>query len=201
MTTPVGVVNTPELIRLGLSQALQPSGYEIEEVDDPVAWAAEHPAAAMVLAVRDREDVDLVVDLSARHSIVVVAMVDSISADQLRLCLSAGARACVSPDWRREDLVLAIEAGLHGMAVIPSTVARSIAGDSVHDGEFDLTQFQIDWLRDLAAGVTVRDLARRSGFSEREMYRRLRATYRTMGCSTRTEALLKATRRGMLEAT
>jgi|GEM_PF-5551727 len=68
MSTPVAAVNTASLVTLGLSQALEPSGYEIEEVNDPLTWAERHPSAAMVIHIRRREDVDLVIDLTTQHS-------------------------------------------------------------------------------------------------------------------------------------
>jgi DNA-binding NarL/FixJ family response regulator len=199
MSTPVAAVNTASLVTLGLSQALEPSGYEIEEVNDPLTWAERHPSAAMVIHIRRREDVDLVIDLTTQHSMVIVAMLDSTSNEELRLCLSAGARACVSPDWGKDELVLAIKASLLGMAVIPSPLAQSMAcSNPTPASTQDLSAGQVGWLRDLAAGSTVQALARRTGFSEREMYRRLREVYRTMGCSSRTEALLRASGSGLL---
>jgi len=44
----------------------------------------------------------------------------------------------------------------------------------------------------------VTSLARSSGYSEREMYRLLSALYARLGVTTRTEALLRADRWGLL---
>jgi DNA-binding CsgD family transcriptional regulator len=58
---------------------------------------------------------------------------------------------------------------------------------------------EVTWLRSLAAGETVAELSLRLGYSERELYRRLRRLYSKMGASGRTDALLRAVRWGLLE--
>jgi DNA-binding NarL/FixJ family response regulator len=54
------------------------------------------------------------------------------------------------------------------------------------------------WLHHLAAGGTVAELADRLGYSERAMYRMLRALYREMGVRTRLEAVLRARESGLV---
>jgi DNA-binding NarL/FixJ family response regulator len=97
-------------------------------------------------------------------------------------------------------VVLALDAGLRGMTILPAGLARSLAsteGDRTRART--LTSSQQSWLRELASGTTVHDLASEVGFSEREMYRRLRVIYRAMGVRTRTEALILASASGLLE--
>jgi DNA-binding NarL/FixJ family response regulator len=201
MTTLVAAVNTPRLLTLGLSRELEQSGYSVEPVDDPRGWAGSHPAAAMFVAVRNQRDVDLLFDLiSDLPTIAVIALLDPMSAEQIHLCLGAGARGCVSMDWSSGDLALVLDVGLRGMAIMPAKVARSLAAtkkDRAYTRE--LTNTQRAWLRDLAAGTTVNALATQVGFSERVMYRRLSQVYRKMGCATRTEALIRASAAGMLD--
>ena len=101
----------------------------------------------MVIHIRRQEDVDLVIDLTTQHSMVIVAMLDSTSNEELRLCLSAGARACVSPDWGKDELVLAIKASPLGMAVIPSPLAQSMAcSNPTPASPQDLSVGQVGWL-------------------------------------------------------
>jgi DNA-binding CsgD family transcriptional regulator len=57
----------------------------------------------------------------------------------------------------------------------------------------------VDWLRLLAQGVNVQELARKVGYSERALYRLLHGLYGRMRVSNRTEAILQATRWGLLE--
>jgi DNA-binding NarL/FixJ family response regulator len=57
---------------------------------------------------------------------------------------------------------------------------------------------QLVWLRQLAAGTTVANLAQQVGYSERAMFRMLQALYRQMGTPNRIEAILLAQSRGWL---
>jgi DNA-binding NarL/FixJ family response regulator len=201
MTTPVAAVNTPRLLALGLSRELEGSGYSVEPVNDPHLWARSHPAAAVLVAVRNREDVDLLIDLTSDlPAIAVIALLDPMSLEWMLLCLGAGARGCVSADWKSGDLALVLDVGLRGMAIMPATVAHNLAATE-NNGAYArrLSKTQQAWLRDLATGTTVHALATQVGFSEREMYRRLSQMYRKMGCATRTEALIRASACGMLD--
>ena len=49
---------------------------------------------------------------------------------------------------------------------------------------------EIEWLQQLADGITVAQLADRTGYSERAMYRLLRGLYTELDVKTRTEALM-----------
>lgn len=201
MTTLVAAVNTPRLLTLGLSRELEGTGYSVESVDDPLRWARSHPATAMFVAVKNSQDVDLLIDLiSDLPGAAIVALLDPMSVEQIHLCLGAGARACVSTDWSSGDLKLVLDVGLRGLVTMPAAIARNLAAskiDRAYAGS--LTNTQWTWLRDLASGTTVHALAAQVGFSERVMYRRLNQVYRKMGCATRTEALIRASACGMLD--
>ncbi|MFI6503799.1 response regulator transcription factor [Nonomuraea typhae] len=60
------------------------------------------------------------------------------------------------------------------------------------------SQPELEWLRRLAAGARVADLAHRAGLSERTMFRRLHDLYQRMRVHDRTEALSLARERGWL---
>ena len=55
------------------------------------------------------------------------------------------------------------------------------------------------WLRQLAGGVPVRDIADSIGYSEREMFRMLHDLYMRIGVRDRTDAIIWATRHGLLD--
>lgn len=67
---------------------------------------------------------------------------------------------------------------------------------AVDQASGDLTLREIDWLQQLARGITVADLAERAGYSERMMFRLLRTLYAELHASHRTEALIRARDRG-----
>lgn len=201
MLTLVAAVNTPRLLALGLSRDLEEWGYSVEPVADPRAWARNHSITLLLVVVRSMDDVAFLAELTKDlPSAAVVALLDPMSMERLYLCLGAGARGCISADWSTEDMAMALEAGLRGMTIMPTSVAlRLAATETTRTSVRSLTSTQQDWLRDLASGTTVHALATQVGFSEREMYRRLRQVYRAIGCTTRTEALIRASACGMLD--
>lgn len=64
----------------------------------------------------------------------------------------------------------------------------------------DLAPDEIDWLRALAHGTRVADLARESGYSERAMYRELRKLWNRLGVANRAQGLARAGELGLLVA-
>lgn len=62
-----------------------------------------------------------------------------------------------------------------------------------------LADTKLDWLRDLAHGATVRDLADRNHWSHRAMHRVLAALYRRLGVDNRAQAVAWAGRHDLLD--
>jgi DNA-binding NarL/FixJ family response regulator len=173
-----------------------------EEPDDARAWAAGRGPRAVLLAVETAEDLGLVVDLRAeREDLVVVALVREPSPDAVCFALSVGACSAAGWDVTGEDVVALLDAGLHERSIIPTSVARSLARGRGEGGRLSvpISEAQVGWLRQLASGVTVATLAEQVGYSEREMYRLLAATYQLLGARNRSQALVKAAQWGALD--
>jgi DNA-binding NarL/FixJ family response regulator len=101
-----------------------------------------------------------------------------------------------------DDVLTAIRAAANGYTLMPIDIARDLTAQG--DATLPLPQLsdrELRWLRALADNGTVLSLARSSGYSEREMYRLLSALYERLGTSTRTSALLRADRLGLLRST
>jgi DNA-binding NarL/FixJ family response regulator len=62
-----------------------------------------------------------------------------------------------------------------------------------------VTEEEVGWLADLAAGETVARIAHETGYSERAMFRRLREVYERLGVTSRTEAIVAAERLGLFD--
>ncbi len=124
-----------------------------------------------------------------------VVLVGDPDPRRYRELLAGGATALPSgaPD---DDVVVAVAAAARSLTCVPAEAARSLAGAA--GDEPAVTAREVSWLRVLADGGTVAGLARTVGYSEREMYRLLRGLYARLGADTRTEALLRADRRGLL---
>jgi len=189
----VGVFNAPPVYALGLAGVLSRTGYCLEEIAEPNLWLRNHRGAAVLVAVHKVSDLDVVVELVAEApgSVVVTLGVAS---------LSAGATGSVALNAGAEEVVLILNAAMSDNIVIPAPVARSMARENGRKTQpMGITEDEISWLQAMASGETVAELSLRLGYSEREMYRRLRRLYSRIGATGRTDALLRAARWGLLD--
>ena len=79
-----------------------------------------------------------------------------------------------------------VELAEAGISAIPREMMTSAR---LAEGPGSITVVEWDWLDDLRLGMTVMDLAKKSGYSERSMHRRLHELYVRLGVSGRSEAL------------
>ena len=197
----VGVFNAPPVYALGLAGVLSRTGFSLEEIAEPHLWLRNHRGAAVLVAVHKVSDLDVVVELMAEApESVLVTLVDEVSLDVVQASLSAGATGSVALNAGAEEVVLILNAAMSDNIVIPAPVARSMARENGRKTQpMDLGEDAISWLQALASGETVAELSLRLGYSEREMYRRLRRLYSRIGATGRTDALLRAARWGLLD--
>lgn len=196
----VGVVNAPPVYLTGLREILSEFGYSLELVSDPGQWLQRHRDGAILVCIDDRVDLDVVVELTANDpDAVVVTLVDDISVSSVQASLMAGASGSIGKNAGIAELARAFDAAMNHQSILPSGVARRFAEELRYvEPPSGVDTDEIGWLRQLANGMTVAELGRRVGYSEREMYRRLRRLYFRLGVSDRTSALLKAVRLGWL---
>lgn len=201
MSEPVAVVTPFPALRRGLAAMLAGSEFEPEEPADPVAWLAATDHRIVLLAFEDPGDVEIVVDLRrADCSVVAVALLPETTPAIVRGALLAGACSVARWDASLDELLTMLEAGVGARSVLPTSVVHQLAIGNGSDGhQVPLDRDQIDWLRALARGITVTELAERISYSEREAYRLLRGLYDRLGVGNRTEALVWAARRGILD--
>lgn len=84
--------------------------------------------------------------------------------------------------------------GIDHLRSAAQTVADHFAPGVVDD----FSDAEIQWLRALSDGIRVADLAVRSGYSERAMYRELRKLWDRLGVANRSQGMLRAGRLGLL---
>ena len=197
----VGVFNTPPVYATGLAGALAPTGYSLEEVSHPLPWLKQHRGAAVLVGVRVMAEFDVVIELKAEDpQSIVVTLLNDESLETVEASLRAGASASVALDAKADEVALTLHAAMLDRTSIPIGVARTMAGDSRPRTQPDsIGDAELSWLRDLAAGKTVADLAGLMSYSEREMYRRLQRVYARIGANGRTDALLRVARWGLLD--
>ncbi|MGH9226031.1 MAG: hypothetical protein ACRD2W_20120 [Acidimicrobiales bacterium] len=180
------------------------------EPEDVVAWAAAmgvDQGAVALHTVRPANDWATLRTLSgngavgsARRAVKVVALLVDATPDRHAEALPCGADGAVPLDSPRTHRG-------HG-CVRPRGryAAADERGDGHRHGRYPLRDPGVDhpeeteWLRMLATGATVQQLAERIGSSERALYRVLHGVYGRMRVSSPTEAIVLACRCGLLEA-
>lgn len=194
----VAVVDPLPMFRRGLASALTEAGYDVDCPDDVVAWVGCRVSTmlAVVLTVDDDASLRLLERLTkAPRPTPVVAVVDptwSVRAAR------AGARSVLPRGSDAPALRRTVESTMDGQSVMPAGLIAQVAAPPGVDKTGKISDAGAVWLRELAAGATVTQLAARHRYSEREMYRKLRALYREMGVKGRLEAIMRAREMGVL---
>jgi len=200
MVLEVGVLNAAPVYMLGLKNMSPANGYKFEIVDDVAQWLGDHEPSVLIVDIKDDDDLRLIVDLKAEHpGSVVVTLVNEANAPAVTASIASGASGAITRDASPTDVILALRAAITQKAVLPLQVARLLVSTQLADGKpSQLDSEEVKWLQSLAHSATVASIGEDAGYSEREMYRRLKRIYKKMGVVSRTEALLKASRLGWI---
>lgn len=192
------VVDPLPLLRHGVAAALADLDCPVDAPDDLLDWADGPATRVVVLSLNGSADWDLLAELhTARAETLLLVLLDRPDTAAYVRAFRAGAMAALprqcSPDMLRQSLA----ALLGGLSIVPVTAVRSLAAGS-SDRDDRPSQEELNWLRQLAGGSTVAELARTAGYSERMMFRLLRALYRKLPANNRTEALMLARGQGWI---
>jgi DNA-binding NarL/FixJ family response regulator len=184
----------------GLAQALHDGGFALIELP---ARDGGIPAEVglLLLSIRSSADWALLSRLRTRRlELQIVALLDSPSATNYRTALRLGATSAMPRDVEPASVVTVVRALIAGEALIPAAVAHAVidATDGRGNGSAPISDQEVRWLRCLAEGVPVAQLALENGYSVRSMYRMLARTYRKLGASNRMQALVRAVEAGWL---
>lgn len=198
------MIRTSPVVQRGIAAEFADTEFDAVEVQecDVARWAAD--GGMVVVGVRSNDDLDLLIDLrEGSPEAVVVALVDETGNDLVRGALRAGANSSVPIESDPQAIVLALRAAEGDMSLVPAALRQLlIDGAPTIGGGFlsndVLSADEIGWLRELAGGATVAQLADRAGYSQREMFRLLGACYKKLGAKTRIAALMRAAKRGLV---
>ena len=201
MNEPVALLTPFPALKRGLASMLADTIFAPEEPDDPATWMAAAGHRVVLVAVASVRDVELVIDLrQAEKDLVVVALLPEISPMIVREAILAGACAVAGWDTSSDELVALLTAGVESRSILPTHLLQQLAIVPDNDSRVvELDHEQVEWLRALAKGMTINQLAESISYSEREVYRLLRALYDRLGVRNRIEALIWAAQRGIVE--
>jgi DNA-binding NarL/FixJ family response regulator len=194
----VAVVDRAPAYRRGLELALSEAGYKVEHPSDMERWAEGTGTRALVATCRSSGEARRLALMRARGpDAVAVALLREDSPVAYREVLETGVESAVARDASLDCIVEVVGAAIDRRTVLPTHVARTLARGEEQNDTIDAQH--ADWLRALARGTTIEDLAESVGYSERAMYRQLRQLYERLGARSRTDALLQALRRGLID--
>ncbi|WP_345385124.1 hypothetical protein [Nonomuraea salmonea] len=192
------------MFRQGVATVLSAAGHDVETPADVLAWVRRGQRQVVLLTLVGEPDWELLGrlrDAGGTHAVIVLIGADDPGALLGARAVRSGARSVLPREVTPGALRRTVEATYDGQAVMPAAVASALSSAPRADAvpEF-LGARRLSWLRQLATGMTVAQLARRSGYSERAMFRMLQALYQEMGVSTRIQAIVRAQAEGWLRA-
>jgi DNA-binding NarL/FixJ family response regulator len=177
------------------------AGFEPRTPEELLAWIRDEQRPVVLLTLLSAQDWSLLTRLrETRSDTMVIAVLADMSTRSHVQAILGGAIAVVARDALPETVRTVFEAAVAGKILLPVDVLRALTtSESFPDeDESGLSPQEIGWLRELALGTTVARLADRTGYSERAMFRLLRALYLRIGVRNRTEALMRAHEQGWL---
>jgi DNA-binding NarL/FixJ family response regulator len=196
------VVDPLPLYQHGTAAVLSAAGYEVDTPSDVLSWLRGGLRTVVVLTLDSERAWRLLHALRDRpvgQHVIAVVLADSVGTG-IR-AMRAGAQSVLHRSVTPAGLRRAVDATVDGQAVLPAAVAAALATglDPADEDRQQATAVELAWLRQLAAGVTVAQLAVDAGYSERAMFRRLQSLYRRLGVRTRIEAIVLAQQHGWLD--
>ncbi|GAA1778497.1 DNA-binding response regulator [Luedemannella helvata] len=178
---------------------LSAAGHVAETPSDLVGWADGQTCSLVLLTLAGDSEWRLLARLHDAHPMLpLIALMDAGSVEQGVLAVRAGARSVLPRSTAGDTLQRTVAATMDGQAVLPADVVARLAA-TVSTGSLHVTPpDRISWLRQLASGMTVAQLADRVGYSERAMFRLLAAMYADIGARNRVEAIMLARDKGWI---
>ncbi len=202
MQSRVAIVGDTPTWRRGVAAILSDSGFVPVELGNLSEWKRGRGGKAVIAAVSEPLVLDHIRRFCDEHpKIPVVAVLAELTVSAYANAVHAGATAALGEQEPAEELVLVLETALRGRAAVPEPLVRAMAAriPISPKPEAWLEPGQADWLRHLSRGEPISDLADNVGYSEREMFRMLHDLYVRIGVRNRTEAIIWATRHGVLD--
>lgn len=198
----VAVAGKSPTWRRGIAAILADAGFAAVDRPNLSDWRPGRDGAAVVLDMGMDGAVEELSEFNDEHPhIPVIAALTDVDLAACASAIRSGAAGVFGESEPAETLVSVLEASLAGRMSLTRDVARSMAAriPAAPDPEAWVTEEEGEWLKALAEGETVAELARRIGYSERETFRTLHQLYLRVGVRNRTEAIIWATRHGVLD--
>lgn len=188
----VVVVDGSSAAHAGLLMLLEAAGHDAHEVP----LGAPIPAGTDAVIIDARSDIEPYVVRPQPVALPVVVLMIEPQVQDFADVFRRGGSALVPWETPAHHVLASVQAAVDGYSIVPTHVVHRISRNSAPGAV--LGTDEVAWLRSLAAGTTVAQLAVASGYAERSMYRLLRDLYERLGVTNRHEAIVVAARRHLL---
>lgn len=209
------VVEDEPLIRQRLQEVLVGLGYTLDALNfaaslaEARAFMAEEPVAlALVdLGLPDGSGIELIAEWHTRHAALPILVISAWSTeDAILAALRAGATGYVLKERDDLEVSLSIRSVLRGGAPIDPFIARRIitelqpASPTASTPELDepLSGREQQILRQVANGLTNREIAEELNLSHHTVGCHVKNVYRKLAVNSRVRAISEARSRGLL---
>jgi DNA-binding NarL/FixJ family response regulator len=200
MPVSIAVLDPVPTFRQGMLAILVEAGFAAETPEDLFHWVHQDHRKVVLLTLGTAVDWMVLERLrSETPEVVVIAVLADASVQSCVRAVVAGAMAVVARDADPEMVRRVFEDAVRGVSALPLDVVAALAAPHERSEHVqEPSESELAWLQGLANGATVSQLAERSGYSERAMFRLLRELYGRLEVKNRTEALMLSQRRGWL---
>lgn len=184
----------------GIAEVMRDADHEVEFPGDLFAWSEDAGPHLISLTLLGPPDWTLLAALrDSRPRTAVVAVIENSDVDRCVRALTSGAVGVMAREADAGTVRSVLSAAASGRSLLPADVVRALTSPprSPQAGPVP-TEIEISWIRLLAQGFTVARLAAHAGYSERMMFRVLRALYERWGVANRTEAIVHARGKGWI---
>ena len=186
--------------RMGIRAALGQTKLSMEEPSDLMRWVSEHTHLIVLLTLNAADDWSILKRLlQANEHVLIITLLSDNNLHSYARAVRTGAISAVARHASADDIRAVVLEAIKGRSLLPIEVTRLLTTSAaLLELPDQLEQRDIEWLRTLAQGTSVAQLAESAGYSERAMYRLLRDVYARLGARNRTEAVAMASRNGWL---
>lgn len=151
----------------------------------------------MDLRLPDLSGIDAMIAIRAQFAEARIIMLTTFEGDvEIQRALEAGARGYLLKNMPPSELVDVIRQVHAGKKRIPPEVASHLAE---HMGEEELTNREVEVLREVVAGHRNREIGERLFISEETVKVHLKHIMEKLGAKDRTQAVAVAVRRGIIQ--
>lgn len=197
----VVVVDNEPIYRSGLAHALNTAGFQVVDPEILASWANGRDQRCLVVSDIPTANLELITqDGRGRDNGVALVLLHEVTLTATLRALRRGAVSIVDRGVTPDRIVFALEAAIRGDSVLPFTVVGDLAASMpTAPPPSDLLPRDVDLLRHLATGLSMPEIAESLYCSLRTLYRSQRNLYQRIGARNRIEAIVAATRWGLLD--